>query len=103
MLNGVDLGVKAEGVTPQIEPVTKHWIIDGVDTQVIAAGTVITIDEDSYNWVLNGTDSGVRAVGVDAPVPEFTYDDDGINVSVDNGYTFPQLISWDELKQKLGL
>jgi hypothetical protein len=24
MLNGVDLGVKAEGVTPQIEPVTKH-------------------------------------------------------------------------------
>jgi len=40
-INGVDTGVKAvgeNGITPHIDPVTKHWMIGETDTGILAEG-----------------------------------------------------------------
>lgn len=40
-INGVDTGVRAvgeNGITPHIDPVTKHWMIGETDTGILAEG-----------------------------------------------------------------
>lgn len=48
VINGVDTGIKAEGVTPSIGPNGNWWIGD-VDTGAYAGTTVVgAVDEDNY-------------------------------------------------------
>lgn len=74
IINGVDSGVKAEGVdgkSPTIDPASKHWFIDGVDTGVIAEGAGLpvnlTINSTTKNWEIDGVDTGVPATGPQGP------------------------------------
>ena len=67
------VGTKGEdGVTPHIDPVTKHWMIGEDDTQVVAegqngapgeSGLTPHIDETTGNWFIGTTDTKVHAQG----------------------------------------
>ena len=67
------VGTKGEdGVTPHIDPTTKHWMIGEDDTQVVAegqngapgeSGLTPHIDETTGNWFIGTTDTKVHARG----------------------------------------
>lgn len=65
----------ANGVTPTIDPTSKHWMIGTFDTGVIAEGKNGTngtngvngatpeINSTNHHWMINGVDTGVLAEG----------------------------------------
>ena len=67
------VGTKGEdGITPHIDPNTKHWMIGENDTQVVAegqngapgeSGLTPHIDETTGNWFIGTTDTKVHAQG----------------------------------------
>ena len=67
------VGTKGEdGVTPHIDPTTKHWMIGEDDTQVVAegqngapgeSGLTPHIDDTTGNWFIGTTDTKVHAQG----------------------------------------
>lgn len=67
-----DTGVSAlgsSGITPTIDPTTKHWMLGTVDTGVLAEATLPTINPTTKNWMINGVDTGIHAVGQDGLTP----------------------------------
>ena len=67
------VGNKGEdGITPHIDPTTKHWMLGENDTQVVAegqngapgeSGLTPHIDETTGNWFIGSTDTKVHAQG----------------------------------------
>ena len=67
------VGTKGEdGITPHIDPATKHWMIGEDDTQVVAegqngapgeSGLTPHIDDTTGNWFIGTTDTKVHAQG----------------------------------------
>lgn len=58
-----------DGITPHIDPSTKHWMIGETDTNILAEGVngqdgvTPHIDSTTGNWFIGNTDTGVRALG----------------------------------------
>lgn len=77
------------GITPHIDPTTKHWMIDDIDTGVVAEGSGGTgsgtdgitphIDGETKHWMLGTTDTGVVAEGVEGA--------SAYQVAVDKGFS----------------
>lgn len=64
----LNLNIK-DGVTPEIDPVTKHWVIDGQDTGVVAEGQDGQDGKDGQDGIngtngTNGTNGNDGADGV---------------------------------------
>lgn len=64
----------ADGITPHIDPVTKHWVIGDTDTGVVAEGRNGTngtngitphINSATKHWFIGETDTNVVAEGQD--------------------------------------
>lgn len=54
------------GVTPNIDPTTYHWIIGDNDTGIIAKGedgSTPYIDKNTKHWMIDGVDTGIIAEG----------------------------------------
>jgi hypothetical protein len=74
-LKGQDGTNGQNGITPSIDPTTKHWIIGSTDTNVVAEGQNGTngndgsngitphIDSITGNWFIGETDTNIHAQG----------------------------------------
>lgn len=74
-LQGSDGSDGQDGVTPHIDPTSKHWIIGTTDTGVVAEGQNGTngtngtngvtphIDSTTKHWMIGSTDTGIVAEG----------------------------------------
>lgn len=57
------------GITPHIDPTTKHWMIGEVDTNVCAQASLPSINPSTVTWVIDGIDTGISAKGADGISP----------------------------------
>lgn len=74
-LQGSDGSDGQDGITPHIDPTSKHWIIGNTDTGVVAEGQNGTngtngtngvtphIDSTTKHWMIGSTDTGIVAEG----------------------------------------
>ena len=73
--DGTDGSNGQDGITPHIDPTSKHWMIGSTDTGVVAEGQDGTngtdgsdgvtphIDSTTGNWFIGSTNTGVQAQG----------------------------------------
>lgn len=85
-----------DGLTPRIDPITKHWFIGETDTGVLAEGqngadgadgkdgATPTIGTDNH-WYINGVDTGIVAQGQDGATPTIGADNHWYINGVDTG------------------
>lgn len=84
-IDGVSTGQQSQGVsgsdglTPTIDPTTKHWMIGATDTNVVAEGQdgnngiTPSIDNESKHWIIGSTDTNVVAEGIDGVSPAISF------------------------------
>ena len=85
-----------DGLTPRIDPITKHWFIGETDTGVLAEGqngadgadgkdgATPTIGTDNH-WYIDGVDTGIVAQGQDGETPIIGADNHWYINGVDTG------------------
>lgn len=84
-IDGVSTGQQSQGIsgsdglTPTIDPTTKHWMIGATDTNVVAEGQdgnngiTPSIDNESKHWIIGSTDTNVVAEGIDGVSPAISF------------------------------
>ena len=119
--NGQDGTNGTDGITPHIDPTSKHWMIGSTDTGIVAEGQNGTngqdgtngtngsdgitphIDSTTGNWFIGETNTGVHAEGPQGPStqPDWNQSDNTQLDYIKNKPTIPQIWSGTQAQYDL--
>lgn len=87
--DGIDGTNGTDGITPHIDPTSKHWMIGSTDTNIVAEGQNGTngitpsINSTTKHWMIGEIDTGVNAEGQDGATGATGNDGYSVSATID--------------------